>query len=704
MRVLSILLVGWHVLLLFASVAFGWESPQEGWKPVASDTLISFRVERPVRLPVGEPIAVIMEASEVFDPATWDTPAALQRVLAPPVFHEVARVVTDRNQPVFLPLPKVADEVRVRVEAPHILCHSVYLRNVESGRPPIMIRPEIASRITIELEGWDEASAMGLEPTQLQIHVGVDRRPSKFEPYSWQVKSFFDPNGKVVVGSAPIGETLEVDSHTPDWSASRQIAWAEFVADPLPPNDQLERVWKVRAIPLSGWRIPLVDQFGESVSRVWAKPIGGARNLAGVIDPGFLQVLARPNSIVELQLREFGFLTRTLQLPPTPIRAGVELHDPVVFRRPAPIEGRVTFADGRPVVGFPVEIGRNYPHPGTTTMTDVEGRFAFPRVEVERVILHGSTRLSEDGEFLTETNSKATHYLIDPIHVDAGVSNLTVVAKPAVPLHGTVEYSDGSPVHEVRIVGHAAHLSGLDIVPQGGGTISAVLPVKDGRFIWYGLPEGYWKLFVNAPGSEQVWTHATVAPGTATPHFTLEPGCNMSGVVHDPHGNAASGVGVWVNGGDRSTRTDHEGRYWLWHIPHGEVTLHASDPEGLRDSTDLLDLKTPSITHNVHLTSKPGRFLPILVVDARTEDPVHGASVSIGLEGAKLFGKTTNAQGLVRLGPLLPGKYSITVSQYESSTPGWLIVNEVHSSWITVPEGTEPAEALSEQILRVESR
>ncbi len=670
---------------------------------MASDTLISFRVERPTRLPAGEPIAVIMEASEVFDPATEDPMAALQRELLPPVFHEVARTVTHRDQPVFLPLPKIADEVRVRVEAAHIFGHSVYLENVESGRPPIVIRPGIAARITIELEGWDKTSAKGLEPTQLQIHVRVDRRPSKFEPYPWQVKSFFDPNGMAVVGGAPIGATLEVDSYTSDWSASRLIAWTEFVADPLPPNDQLERIWKVRAIPLSGWRIPLIDQFGESVSRVRAKPIGGAPNLAGVIDPGFLQVLARPNSIVELQLHGFGFLTRTLRLPPTPSRAGVELHDPVVIERPPPVEGRVTFADGQPVVGFPVELGVNYPNPFTTATTDSEGHFEFRRVENQRVILRGSARLSEDGEVLTETNSKSTHYLIDPIHIDVGVSNLTVVAKPAVPLHGTVEYSDGSPVHEIRIAAQRAKLSRLDYVPQGGGEISAVLPVKDGHFVWDELPEGGWKLFVNAPSSKQVWGQATVAPGAAMPHFTLEPGCNISGVVNDPHGNAASGVRVWVNGGGRSTRTDHEGRYWLWHIPHGEVTLHASGPEDLTDSTDLLDLKTHSITHDVHLTVRPGRFLPILVVDALTEDPVHGASVSIGLEGSSLFGKTTNAQGLVRLGPLLPGRYSITVQQFESSTPGWLRFHEVHSSWITVPESAEPEEALSEQILRVES-
>ena len=373
-----------------------WAGPvqdNEAWKPTPSKTYIAFQIERPRGLPPGEAIEVLVEATARVDEDTLSAEALFFLEMSEPQFLPVASQWVRDDSVIQLPLPTDANRVQVKVRGPHILEQTWPLRNVEAGRPPIRLRPNLASRVVVKLDGMEALRSAGIDIGTIEAWVGVDRTPSKFRPYPWRRRLVFNSMGCSLLEGVPQEEGLRlVKSETDFWAFGPHLdptLPVELESQVQPANRALDWTWSLRANPLAGWRVPLQDALGQPVRGVFGKAIAGAATRITLDESGDLLVFGLPGAQVSLELSGYAYASQRLDLAPFPKAGQIPTMDPVRLAGHPPVSGRVLWPDGTPCADFPVHITERSVDSATTVVTDSKGNFQHTGVASPAVLVFG---------------------------------------------------------------------------------------------------------------------------------------------------------------------------------------------------------------------------------------------------------------------------------------------------------------------------
>jgi hypothetical protein len=196
-----------------------------------------------------------------------------------------------------------------------------------------------------------------------------------------------------------------------------------------------------------------------------------------------------------------------------------------------------------------------------------------------------------------------------------------------------------------------------------GSWMSRAESGADGRFVLTGFADESVDLSVRAEGYA-AQTVSGVAPGVRDLEVRLlRPGL-VSGTVVD----AATGEpleGVWLNTEGASEDTDAEGKFALAGVTPGEQEIRTSR-DGYVPARLSVAVKAGEEVSGVEIRMSAGEQLVVYVSRASDGSPVEGARVRAGggmpvpaVAGGK---EGTDAQGMVVVRGLVPGRVTVTVS------------------------------------------
>lgn len=324
------------------------------------------------------------------------------------------------------------------------------------------------------------------------------------------------------------------------------------------------------------------------------------------------------------------------------------------------VSGTVT-SNGTPLDGVAVSLGTQ------SAVTAADGAFSFANV------LAGNYQLSctKDGYENYSTSVSVT---------DADVTALAVSMTLYIPKYtvsGTTVTADGTP------------LSGVSLAMNGQTATSA----SDGAFSFTQVVDGTYSITAAKTGyietSQDVTVNGADLTGVTVTLQEIPPFATVSGQVKDQSNyDLISGATVWLtNNADNTTvattTSDSEGNYSLTidgTLDAAGYTMHATAPyysDYNKKYTNGSDLKQNSVvTRNLLMA---GKLIScnITVVDARSEAPVTGATVTITPEGGDALTLPGNTNGVY-------SKSNIKALDYKS-TP---VTLNVSAQYYVTPEAT----------------
>jgi hypothetical protein len=327
---------------------------------------------------------------------------------------------------------------------------------------------------------------------------------------------------------------------------------------------------------------------------------------------------------------------------------------PVVFERelPAlPVDSRgdseiaVTVVAGKTAAAVPgarvsgIAIVRGSAYLAASSTSDAEGRTTLSRLP------QGEMWVLAEAPGLARASS---HCVLGP-----GSRAITLELVPEQRLDVAVGDDQGKP-----IAGAEIEVQGADPLPVGART-GATGAAAVGR-----LTEGPWIVTARAGGYETV-TRRSVRGGELLAITLRKLGAIRVVVLGDGDTPAAAtvmlaGSEVWP---PRSTETDRDGHVRLGALSAGSYALRATagdrvSPIELGVTLDRGEEK------EVVLRLRPGRFVPVRVMDGDASDasPIAAAQVSLAEAGLSPFPfeGTTDKAGRVSLGPIAPGPATVS--------------------------------------------
>ncbi|MEM9803492.1 MAG: carboxypeptidase-like regulatory domain-containing protein [Planctomycetota bacterium] len=674
------------------AVALAQQSGAGSWSPVPSEQRIAFRVVWPEGTPANGSARLVMEA------ATRDRgPFSLAWSPFDAVYQPVDSSDVVDGGVIRLALPIDAEWTRVRLEADHMTMRPVFLDDVEVDRPAIVLRPEPAAVVRVQVDtdhGEWSASLAG------RRFLVTQEKPSEHFESWWRTHRFdlvLDDRGRGRLPGVPFGATLAAGSGA-QWHEVEPGASSATTAEglaiglhglPLVVAEGPDPTWQLQPRRLATVVGRVVDVDGGARLQGLQVFRESTYESATVDDDGRFELLLwRPLDgqwNADVTIRASRFAPRTVAVPrPTDPDVTVDLG--VIELRPHPsISGRLVFPDGRPAADFPLVVGTAYPKGGDEIRTDANGRFRVDRPASASMIVRGWSRL-DDG----------VAHLVGPFRVDGGASDLELTVRPATPFIGNVEYDDGTPVSSIRIAAHPRGAPGARQIPQGGGELVATLPVIDGAFRWDGLPVGRWKIFVSTEGSKQTWQTLEHDAGRTPPFFQIPRPGAITGRVLTAAGEPVSGARVVARDGSGDTTwasTDATGNYRIEYLAAQSYTVRAWIRSARTEPVEGIVLASGAVVEGIDLTLPAGPVLTLTVVDADTGEAIRSRSVDVARGEDRLPSVSTSAQGVVRYGPLAPGVYRIRVRWQDRPTRASASDRpRVHTSFLTIERETPDLE------------
>ena len=361
-----------------------------------------------------------------------------------------------------------------------------------------------------------------------------------------------------------------------------------------------------------------------------------------------------------------------LAAPPPPPRGALQ------------VRGRVQDARGQPVAGIPVSATVGLPGetlselPCDTAKPDVDTslassdctsasawQWALEMVESRRggaFVLSGTTS-APDGTFTLEglPQGKVSLWALGPDgaaleeDVTPGTDDVTLVLVSGHRLSGRVVDEDGVPLPATR----------LTVVHSGSARYFEAQADAEGHFTVGPLPEAVYTLAASHPGKLPVWLQGLEADAMAE-DLVMHPPRRIVGVVLDGE-RPVVGATVVEQDGDRLSVTDAQGRFTFDDLLPSTYALNAE--QGGERAFEQVELTEHQSEAEVTLHLGTAFFLEATVRDTAGR-PVAGASVvALGTNGDLTYGMGTaellresDAEGHVRLGPLLARAYSFKVS------------------------------------------
>ena len=248
-----------------------------------------------------------------------------------------------------------------------------------------------------------------------------------------------------------------------------------------------------------------------------------------------------------------------------------------------------------------------------------------------------------------------------------------------------VRKSDGTPV-----AGVAVHASGwytfglkspLDVSAEDGSYQGEVGP---GRGTLYALGNGWLSegLSLMKDRSINPLLLELAQGASASRDLVVVRAATIEGVVRDAAGAVVQGAVVaaelpfstWRGfrhqyvGEENQHATDDEGRFRLVNlVPGFPYHVVARTPEGLPGQNEPPPLASGE-TRQIEIVVPAERWLPIRVVEKGSGTPVEGATVNARQKGHAASG-TTDADGRLRLGPLLPAPLTVSAFHHDFLRP-----------------------------------
>ncbi|RKG87217.1 carboxypeptidase regulatory-like domain-containing protein, partial [Corallococcus sp. CA053C] len=349
------------------------------------------------------------------------------------------------------------------------------------------------------------------------------------------------------------------------------------------------------------------------------------------------------------------------------------------------VRGRVQDARGQPVAGIDVSATVGLPgetlselpcdtaSPDTDTHLSSAGctsasawQWALEMVEARRggAFVLSSTTSAADGTFALEGLPQApvSLWALGPNgaaleeDVTPGAQDVTLVLVPGHRLSGRVVDEDGNPLPATR----------LTVVHNESARYFEAHADAEGRFSVGPLPEAVYTLAASHPGKLPIWLQ-DLGAALLEEDLVMHPPRRIVGQVLDGE-RPVVGATVTEQDGERVTLTDAQGRFTFDDLLPSAYALNAE--QGGERAFEQVELTEHEAEVEVTLHLGTAFFLDATVRDTAGH-PVAGASVvALGTDGADLtYGmdssellKESDAEGHVRLGPLLARPYTFKVS------------------------------------------
>jgi protocatechuate 3,4-dioxygenase beta subunit len=253
---------------------------------------------------------------------------------------------------------------------------------------------------------------------------------------------------------------------------------------------------------------------------------------------------------------------------------------------------------------------------------------------------------------------------------DSGTGSLRDVEirlEPGLTLEGRVTGVEFDALPQVRIIAtRSVRFTEESRSTPWSSRAAMAAPDYEGRFELRGLEPGAWTVFARHPDGRT--TQATVELGADLPpeplvlRFEVEDAATLSGLVRRD-GSPVPGARVEAlavqAGGERSTVTDHQGRFELRNLEPGEWNVSAQDGGASALARVRVDGEAEAL-----LDLEETRLV-LLVVDAATGEPLAGAqATAYGPAGIvrESMGQVTGADGRLEL-PVIPGGVNVNVQR-----------------------------------------
>ncbi len=491
--------------------------------------------------------------------------------------------------------------------------------------------------------------------------VAADRRPPGMpRPPLMFIRdgsrAFTAPDGRFVIRNLAPGEGYNVQANREGFAEGRETG-VEITAS--------ERKSGVRITLPSGYELAgrVADQRGRGIAGatiVATKTLPEARAMRRAFffsaeiedgptssaDGSFSLRLAEGS--YDIEFRREGFAPR--QLPSVRVERN---NDPlsVVLVEGVAVAGRVVTAGGSPVADAGVTLHSTELGVLGTTMTSVDGSFAFDDLAAGAATL-SVTKTDDFIQFSQPVKAPDSNVLVE-LPAGGGVAGRVVDKSSKQPL-----------------TSFSAGLSGV----RGGGMRTGPPMMKefrsdDGSFVLENVPVGQHQIQVFAPGYVTArMSGVNVEEGSSVRDLEvlMEPGVRVTGKVTGPDGAGLESVFIQSEdpgdrmpmGPSRPMTTDADGEYAIEGLPAGERTLRFNK-QGYVPEQKAVKISGKEARVDVRLSR--GLEVKGTVVDASGR-PVSEATVMAQAPGSGARA-STDSNGAFTIEGLTAGRYSITATK-----------------------------------------
>ncbi|MFV1959939.1 MAG: carboxypeptidase regulatory-like domain-containing protein, partial [Planctomycetota bacterium] len=351
------------------------------------------------------------------------------------------------------------------------------------------------------------------------------------------------------------------------------------------------------------------------------------------------------------------------------------------------VEGRILDAvtgEGLPDANVMIVAGAATRMSPLSTVTDAEGRYAFPAVSVGPVLLFAADAPGHPSDSWTLGGKEA-------YKVEAGrVTVIDRLLEPGVVLQGRVSDRRGLPVPYATLALAAARRRAEDEL--------TALTAADGTYRVEGLRAGAtYEVRLQAPGfaplveDDDARLEVPEASGPLERDFVLAPGAALEGTVRDPEGSTVAGarIEVTARGGRRMQARVQDlaavsGAGGAWRIlgvpPRVDLVVVVQHDAWARGHSPAFNLK-PGETRRLDLVLGRGARLAGRVLD-EAGDAVAGARVrwgAVGDEDARRYRDAFPADQL--LGPRVVRSSDGGAFLIERLEPGRMLLKVEHAGF-----------------------
>ncbi|MEE8524299.1 MAG: carboxypeptidase regulatory-like domain-containing protein, partial [Thermoanaerobaculia bacterium] len=467
-------------------------------------------------------------------------------------------------------------------------------------------------------------------------------------------KKMSDSDGRFVIGELAAGKVLSL-------SVSKKGYGAVTVSSIRAPTDEPLTVVLRPAGRLSG---RVVDRQGSAVENasVMAMPESGlgmmhrdgrpprarsgtdGRFVLEDVDPGPLRVTVRASTF------------QTKAVAGVEVVPGEEREIEVVLDAGTVVDGRVTAADGDPVVRasitFTSQDQGQFGGFGGSARTDADGRFHVDD--------------APSGPVFVSVSNGSRELLKQPLELKPGANTVDLVLEDGFAVSGTVFAPDGSPIGSAGLSIHKVQQPGVAMMSFGP---SQTLSSADGTFTLTDVTAGRYRITASLRGYAQASTEAfEVTADVAGLVLELRRGVTLKGSVLglelDELASLTLAAYHLEGGGMRHGQVDFASQYSIDGLTPGNWHVQAQVASSNRMQAVQIEIPEGVTEVEKDIEFGTGFTLTGIVLDGG--EPLPGATVVAAGSMSGMGQAVTDSTGRFRIDHLPAGSYQVMVMSFQS--------------------------------------